>query len=72
MISQIIAFVLIRIKSPQILRCKRSVRPPPEKENHLKHTAVIRRIIDINRTIISLMINQDPVLKNLTCIQVQT
>ena len=31
----------IRIKSPQILRCKRSVRPPPEKENHLKHTAVL-------------------------------
>ena len=30
---------LILIKSPQILRCKRSVRPPPEKENHLKHTA---------------------------------
>ena len=31
----------IRIKSPEILRCKRSVRPPPEKENHLKHTAVL-------------------------------
>ena len=32
---------LIRIKSPQILRYKRSVRPLPEKENHLKHTAVL-------------------------------
>ena len=31
----------IRIKSPEILRYKRSVRPPPEKENHLKHTAVL-------------------------------
>ena len=28
-------------KSPEILRYKRSVRPPPEKENHLKHTAVL-------------------------------
>ena len=29
---------LILIKSPQILRCKRSVRPLPEKKNYLKHT----------------------------------